>query len=68
MQVMESWLSDLVQNNPCQKTGKIQSKCAIAGFRYYINKNLLIQKGNETAKKVRQNFHLGCFVTGETNI
>ena len=35
---------------------------------FYINKNLLIQKGNETAKKVRQNFHLGCFVTGEPNI
>ena len=35
---MESWLSDLVQNNPCQKTGEIQSKCAIAGFRYHCFK------------------------------
>jgi len=35
---LESRLSKLVQNNPCQKTGEIQSECAIAGFRnQFIN-------------------------------
>ena len=25
----------LVKNNSCQKTGKIQSECVLAGFRFY---------------------------------